>query len=99
MGGAAHLWGLRDASRLANGEIEDLDPRVRGEVGYGMDAWGGVLTPYAGLSVSEQGSQTYRVGGRFTMGELLTMSLEGDMRERVNDDPAHGVALRCSVRW
>ena len=97
--GAARLWGLQDASRLANGEIEDLDSRVRAEVGYGLDAWGGLLTPYLGLSVSEGGSGTYRLGGRFRVGERMSMSLEGDVRERENDDPAHGVALRGSLRW
>ena len=98
-GGTARLWGIKDASRLAREEIEDLYPRVRAEVGYGLDAWGGVLTPYAGLSVSESGNGAYRVGGRFRMGERLSMSLEGDVRERVNADPVHGVALRGSLRW
>jgi len=98
-GGTARLWGIKDASRLAKEEIEDLDPRVRAEVGYGLDAWGGLLTPYAGLSVSESGNGAYRVGGRFRMGDRLSMSLEGDVRERVNADPVHGVALRGSLRW
>ncbi len=97
--GAARLWGLKDASRLAKEEIEDLDPRVRAEVGYGLDAWGGLLTPYAGLSVSDSGNGTYRLGSRFRMGERLSMSLEGDVRERVNADPVHGVALRGTMRW
>ena len=98
-GGTARLWGIKDASRLAREEIEDLDPRVRAEVGYGLDAWGGLLTPYAGLSVSDSGNGTYRLGSRFRMGERLSMSLEGDVRERVNADPVHGVALRGSLRW
>ncbi len=98
-GGAARLWGLKDASRLAKEEVRGLDPRVRAEVGYGLDAWGGLLTPYAGLSVSEGGSGIYRLGGRFKVGERLSMSVEGDVRERENDDPAHGVALRGSLRW
>ena len=97
--GAARLWGIKDASRLAREEIEDLDPRVRAEVGYGLDAWGGLLTPYTSLSVSDSGNGTYRVGSRFRMGERLSMSLEGDVRERVNADPVHGVALRGSLRW
>ncbi len=98
-GGAERLWGIEDASRLAKGEVGDLDPRVRAEVGYGLDAWGGLLTPYAGLSVSEDGGGAYRLGGRFRMGERLSMSVEGDVRERENDDPVHGVALRGSLRW
>ena len=97
--GSARLWGIKEASRLAREEIEDLDPRVRAEVGYGLDAWGGLLTPYAGLSVSDSGNGTYRVGGRFKLGERLSMNLEGDVRERVNADPVHGVALRGSLRW
>ncbi len=35
--GAARLWGLRDASRLAHEEA-GIEPRVRAEVGYGIDA-------------------------------------------------------------
>ena len=97
--GADRLWGLQDVLRLVNGEVEDIDSRMRAEVGYGMDAWGGLLTPYAGLSVSEGGNGTYRLGSRFKMGESLSMSLEFDVRERVNDDPAHGIFLRGSVRW
>ncbi len=98
-GGAERLWGIEDASRLAKGEVGDPDPRVRAEVGYGLDAWGGLLTPYAGLSVSESGGGAYRLGGRFRMGERLSMSVEGDVREREDDDPVHGVALRGSLRW
>ncbi len=97
--GATRLWGIKDASRLAREEIEDLDPRVRAEVGYGLDAWGGLLTPYTSLSVSDSGNGTYRVGSRFRMDERLSLSLEGDVRERVNADPVHGVALRGSLRW
>ena len=96
---ADRLWGLEDASRLAKEEIGSLDPRVRAEVGYGLDAWGGLLTPYAGLSVSEGGNGAYRLGGRFRVGERLSMSLEGDVREREDDGPVHGVALRGSLRW
>ncbi len=98
-GGAERLWSLRDASRLAEGDTEDLDPRVRAEVSYGLDARGGLLTPYAGLSVSESGGGAYRLGGRFGMGESLSVSVEGDVREREDADPVHGLALRGSLRW
>ena len=68
-------------------------------MGYGLGAWGGLLTPYAGLSVSKSGVRNYRLGGRFRIGERMSMSLEGDVREREADDPVHGVALRGSLRW
>ena len=98
-GGAERLWGLEDASRLAREEAGDINPRVRAEVGYGLDAWGGLLTPYAGLSVSEDGGGAYRLGGRFRIGESLSMSVEGGVREREDDDPVHGLSLRGSLRW
>ena len=98
-GGAARLWSLRDVSRLGDEGI-DIEPRVRAEVGYGMDAMGGILTPYAGLSVSATGRETYRVGGRFNVGKGLSMSLEGDRREHARDaEASHGVALQGSLHW
>ena len=69
------------------------------EVGYGLDAMGGLLTPFSGLSVSE-GGQTYRVGGRFKLEEALTMSLEGRRQETGPETkPVHGIVLRLSLRW
>ena len=98
-GGAARLWSLRDVSRLGDEGI-DIEPRVRAEVGYGMDAMGGILTPYAGLSVSATGRETYRVGGRFNVGKGLSMSFEGDRREHARDaEASHGVALQGSLHW
>ena len=68
-------------------------------MGYGLDAVGGLLTPYTGLLISE-GSRTYRAGGRFELGERLTMSIEADLRETdQGDKPVHGVVLRGSLRW
>ena len=94
--GVDHLW----AQRAAAGGAFDPASTLDAEVAYGLDAWGGLLTPYTGLSVSEGGG-TYRVGGRFRLGERLTMSLEGDRREKEDGDakPVHGVLLRGSVRW
>ena len=66
-------------------------------MGYGLDAWGGLLTPYTGVAVTGSG-ETYRVGGRFRLAEDLTMSLEGDLRES-DAGPIHGVALRGTMRW
>ena len=92
--GVDRLW----AQRAAAGGVFDPASTLDAEVAYGLDAWGGLLTPYTGLSVSEGGG-TYRVGGRFRLGERLTMSLEGDRRENERDDLSHGVALRGSLHW
>ena len=97
--GAARLWSLRDASRLAHGEA-GIEPRVRAEMGYGIDAMGGILTPYAGLSLSERGRRTYRVGGRLKVRKGLSMSLEGDRGQSGRDGKtSHGVVLQGSIHW
>ena len=71
----------------------DADEGLDVEAGCGLDAWGGLLTPCAGLSVPEDVSSAYRLG------ERLSMSVEGGVRERENEGPVHGVALRGSLRW
>ena len=87
------LWSQRGAAGLAvSGEFE-AKSRLEAEVGYGVAALGGVLTPYTGLSVSGAGG-TYRVGGRFELGEHLSMSLEGERIERDLGGPQHQVGLR-----
>ncbi len=96
-GGAEQLWAGRGAAGLiGNGEFEP-GARLDAEVGYGLDGMGGLLTPYGGVSLSESG-QNYRAGGRFRLGESLSMSLEGERREGAKDIE-HGLALRGSLRW
>ncbi len=96
--GVERLWSQPGVAGLASaGEGEDA--HFEAEVGYGMNALGGLLTPYAGLAVSEGGNGTYRMGGRLRVGEHLSLRLEGDRRERVGSSPSHGVALVGSVRW
>ena len=99
-GGAERLWSQRAAAGLASGgEFEPGAASFDAEAGYGLDYMGGLLTPYTGMSVSESG-RTWRAGGRFKLGERLTMSLEGDLREKDNgENPAHGIALKGALRW
>lgn len=96
-GGAEQLLSGRSAAGLAgSGEFEP-GARLDAEVGYGLDGMGGLLTPYGGVSLSEA-IQSYRVGGRFRLGRRLSMSLEGERREGV-EDVDHGLALHGSLRW
>ena len=95
-GGVERLWsqaaGLAPAGAFEPGAVS-----FEAEVGYGVDAMGGLLTPYTGVAVSENG-EMYRAGGRFRLDDALTMSLEGDLRESAAG-PVHGVALKGTMRW
>ena len=40
-----------------------------------------------------------RADARFELGERLTMSLKGDVPERLNVGPVYGVTLKVSMCW
>ena len=97
--GVERLWSQRSAADLAR-DGEEGAASFDAEVGYGLSApGGGLLTPYGGLTISNGGTETYRAGGRLKIGRFFSMSLEGDRRERIDDDPDHGVMLRGVLRW
>ena len=76
--------------------------RLDTEMGYGLAAFAGVLTPYGGLALSEGGTRGYRLGARFLLGPAFELSLEGERRERREsrtDRAEHGLMLRGRIRW
>ena len=94
-GGVERLWSQR---ALAGGSF-DPDARLEAEVGYGLDAMRGLLTPYTGLSLSESG-ETYRAGARFRLGPALELNLEASLTEPDGDgEPGSGLVLRGTKRW
>ena len=100
--GAARLWSLPDASRLAAYTPMAPAGRLDAELSYGLDAPGGHgrLTPYAGLAHSAQGERAWRLGARMSLDPSFTLSLEGTRREHAGAPaPEHAIALRVSSRW
>ena len=100
--GAGRLWSLADARGLApEGEFE-AGRSVEAEVGYGLVLGHapGVLTPYAGLTMSD-GARAWRTGARWQLGPGAALALEGTRREASGGDaPAeHGVMLRGALGW
>ncbi len=103
--GVDRLWD-QDVAELAtdDGAANDNVPQMRldGELGYGFGALGGrgLLTPYGWFSLAGEGSQRYRIGGRFEIGSSLNLSLEDERREPVKDAAAeHGMMLRGQMRF
>ena len=100
--GVDRLWSIRDTSRLTPNSDPEPGGRLEAEIGYGMGMPGGrgVLTPYAGLSLSNDGERTYRLGGRWNVGPAFSINLEGDRREHADDgSPEHILMLRGTMRW
>ena len=98
--GVDRLWSQRTAAGLVQSEdFQPAGPSIDAEMGYGLDAMGGLLTPFSSLSLSE-GAKTFRLGGRFNLGNSLRISLEGDRKENLHGQkPNHAVTLRGSLRW
>ena len=100
--GVDRLWSMQNARRLTPNGDRETGGRLEAEIGYGVGMSGGrgVLTPYTGLSLSDDGERTWRLGGRWNVAPAFSMSLEGDLRENADEDsPEHALMLRGAMRW
>ena len=77
--------------------------RVEAEIGYGLPAFGmaGVLTPFAGASLTDAGAYSLSVGGRLELGPAFGLTLEAERSDGTdpNAAPEHDVTLEGSFRW
>ena len=101
--GTERLWGAADARGLApDGEFE-AGRRLEAEAGYGIGLIRnrGVLTPFAGLILAEDGARVWRSGARWALGSTTNLALEGTRREAGAGGaaPEHRVGLTFGARW
>ena len=101
--GVQRLWAQGATPIPAAPDSAGPAGRVDAQLGYGMsvDLLGtnARLTPYAGLTLADGGTQAYRVGGRAILGPAFSLSLEGERRESSGAAPAHGITLSGSLHW
>ena len=108
--GLSRLWehgvagsgaGATGTAATGTGTSNGASPAARldTEMGYGLAAFAGVLTPYGGLALSEGGARGYRLGARFLLGPAFELGLEGERRESRTESAGHGLMLRGRVRW
>ena len=101
--GVQRLWSQGATLIPAPPESDAPAGRLDAQLGYGMsvDLLGtnALLTPYAGLTLADGGTQAYRVGGRANLGSSFSLSLEGQRRESSGNAPAHGITLSGSLHW
>ena len=96
------LWSRRDPLGPAANDQAGPGGRMDAELGYGVGVPGGrgVVTPYAGLGLSDGGGRTWRVGGRLRAGPSFALGLEGTRRESPGAvEPEQALMLRASIRW
>ena len=97
---ARALWQRQTTAGIAPQQAMAAQARFAAEAGYGLDVpWThGVLTPYTGLEWAGP-SRTLRLGWRFTLGQSLRLSLDGERREDGFIRPQHALMLRTSLPW
>ena len=101
-GNAERLWGLSDARGLAANDAFEPAGHLEAEAGYGFGAFGGrgLVTPFAGLALSEAEDRTWRGGVRWTLGHDLSFGVEGTLREAANDDAGeHEIGFNLTTRF
>ena len=99
--GANRLWAHQGAAGLAPDSYTNPVSRINLELGYGMDLPGGhgVLVPYSALEINGGDSRTYRLGWQYILGDSLHVTLDGERRERWDEQPDHALILRTTLPW
>ena len=97
--GMDRLWSQRSTADLARSAHAAGAGLFDAELGYGLDALGGLLTPYAHVASSGQGTRTYGLGGRLQVERSLRVELVGERRERTAAQSGHALKLRSTLYW
>ena len=96
------LWSARDASLLSNAGSFAAAGRLEAEMGYGMDllGTGDVFTPFATLSLEEEGRRRVRTGAMWKVAQGAALSIEGTRIDtRSDDNPIDAILLRATFRF
>ena len=100
--GVEQLYGMEHTRGLANDREFDAQSRVDAEIGYGigLQRAPGVVTPYTGISLSQGGVRTLRIGSRWQITPEATMGIEATRQETGNEGAATSeIMLRSEIRW
>ena len=86
------LWGASDPREFAPESEFEPGRRLEREVGYGLGARLGVVTPFAGVGLGDGGERTLRLGARWALAPGADLHLgEADAEQRIG--------LTFSARW
>ena len=96
--GMNRLWSQRSAADLTQSTQATEAGLFDAELGYGLDALGGLLTPYARIA-SGRDTHTYGVGGRLRVEQSLRVDLVAERRERIATRAGHELKLRSTLYW
>ena len=96
--GMDRLWSQRSAADLVRSTQAAEASLFDVELGYGLDALGSLLTPYARIA-SGRDAHTYGLGGRMRVDQSLRVDLVAERRERTATRAGHELKLRSTLYW
>ena len=99
--GAERLRSLGVAQAFLEPARTDTGRRLDARLGYGLrlPEPRGTLTPYTGVSFTDSGARSWRVGAHLTMSQDFALRLEGMSRSHDDGTPARSATLRGSLYW
>ena len=101
--GTERLWGqdVSGDSLAAEGKAKTSAFRLESELGYGIAApvGKGVLTPYGGVTWSQEDARRYRLGIRLEQKPELSLGLEIDRSSKDTGGANHGILLKGTLHW
>ena len=96
--GMDRLWSQRSAANLVRSTQAAEASLFDAELGYGLDALGGLLTPYARIA-SGRDAHTYGLGGRMRVEQSWRVDVVAERRERTATRAGHELKLRSALYW
>ena len=100
--GAERLWSARDAGGLVRSDDFEAERRIEVELGYGLGAphGPGLVTPYAGVTLSGGAHRALRTGLRWNASPSATVSLEARREgQGAGEATTNALTLRAEARW
>jgi len=79
-------------------DAAEKEPRMRARVGYGLPAFGGLLTPYSEIPLGGA-NKIYRLGAQWTLDSSLNLKLTGERQTQNNAAHKHAISLTGEMRF
>ena len=94
----AELWNLTGSDLALGGEQEELEPRLRAELAYGLRRGTVLLTPYTELSITPS-SNIYGIGVRYDLGSDVMLDLHGSHTAPVRGEGENSLEVDLNTQF
>ena len=94
----AELWSLTGSDLALGSGQEELEPRLRAELAYGLRRGALLLTPYTELSITPS-SNVYGIGVRYDLGRDVTLDLHGSHTAPLRGERDNSVKVDLNTQF